>query len=106
MPITTQGYRTNRASQTSVVSATSPTLLLAANPERQGATVYNDSGSIMYLLLGRFGVGTTGAAPVSTTVYTTQMTANSYYEVPFNWVGEIWGQWVTATGNARVTEVS
>jgi hypothetical protein len=80
----------------SVAGATSSTSILAANAARLGATVYNDSTAILYLLLG--------SGTASTSVYTVQMGAGSYYEVPFGYTGAIQGIWASATGNARIAE--
>lgn len=82
---------------TSVASSGSTGTLLAANSRRIGATIYNDSTQILYVKLG---------ATASTSSYTLQMAANSYYEVPFWYVGIIDGIWASANGNARITEVT
>lgn len=86
------------ATQTSVAGATSSTSLLAANAARLGATVYNDSTAILYLLLG--------SGTASTSAYSVQLGAGAYYEVPFGYTGAIKGLWASATGNARVTELT
>jgi len=77
-------------------SATSVTLL-AANAGRKGATIQNDSSAILYVKFG---------TTASTTSYTIQMAANSYYEVPFAYTGRMDGIWASATGNARITELT
>lgn len=77
-------------------SATSVTVL-ASNANRVGATVYNDSSAILYLKLG---------ATASTSSYTVQLPANAYYEVPARYTGIIDGIWASATGVARVTELT
>lgn len=82
---------------TSVTGAASSTLLLASNTSRVGATVFNDSGAILYLAL---------ATSASTTAYTVQLKSGDYYEVPFNFTGAIYGIWSSALGSARVTEVT
>jgi hypothetical protein len=82
---------------TSTVAAlATTTTLLASNTLRLGATIYNDSTSILYLKLG---------ATASNTSYTVQLFSNGYYEVPYGYTGIIDGIWVSATGNARVTEI-
>jgi len=83
---------------TSVASANADTLILASNLARFGATVFNDSTSQLNLGLG---TGTTSA-----TNYSVQINAGGYYEVPYKFNGQIRGWWVTANGNARVTEIS
>jgi len=97
----TQPVITKRSSagvQTSVASSASSVTILAANSNRLGATVYNDSTQILYLLLG--------TGPASTSVYTVQLGSQSYYEVPFNFTGQLTGIWASANGNARVTELT
>lgn len=87
----------------SVAGSASSTSILASNANRLGATIFNEqptdgSGVILYLLLD--------AAAASTTNYTVQMSPNTYYEVPFGYTGEIRGIWPSATGDARVTELT
>lgn len=85
---------------TSVAGNAGNVTLLASNANRLGATVFNDQavgGPILYLKLG---------ATASTSSYTVQLTANSYYEVPGNYSGIIDGIWASAAGNARITELS
>jgi len=84
--------------QSIVASSLSDTTILASNTNRLGATIYNDSTQILYILLSN--------ATSSNTVYTTQLIAGSYYEVPFGYKGVIKGLWVSANGNARVTELT
>jgi hypothetical protein len=90
--------RSTTANQTNVASSGSSVTVLASNAARLGATVYNDSTQILYLLLG------TGTA--STSVYTVQLGSQSYYEVPFNFIGQLTGIWASANGFARVTELT
>lgn len=83
--------------QTSVASLASSVSVLASNVARKGATVFNDSTAILYLLLVTGGTA-------STTAYTVQLVAGAYYEVPFGYTGALIGIWAAANGNARVTE--
>lgn len=83
--------------QSIVAGSASSVTVLASNANRMGATVYNDSTAILYALLKTGGTA-------STTVYTVQIAAGGYYEVPFKFTGGIIGIWASATGNARVTE--
>lgn len=83
---------------TSVASAAADTVILAANAARRGATIYNDSANNLFLLLGNH--------VSSNTVYTIKMVSDSYYEVPFGYVGIIKGIWDVAAGFARVTELT
>ncbi len=83
---------------TSVAAAAVSTVLLAANAARLGATIFNESAATLYLLLG--------AGTASTTVYTVQVPAQGYYEIPYQFAGQLTGIWTSATGNARVTELT
>ena len=84
--------------QSIVAASASDVTILASNTARFGATVFNDSTALLYLLLAN----TTSSA----TVFTTKMPAGSYFEVPFGYTGVIKGIWASATGNARVTEIT
>ena len=104
-PILTQSARASAGTRTSVAGADADTLLIAANPLRKGATIYNDSSAVLYLGLG--------ATAVSTTDYTIQLVAGAsgfvlgaYYEVPENFAGQVRGYWASAAGDARVTELT
>lgn len=84
--------------ETNVASSATSVTVLASNASRLGATVYNDSTQILYLLLG--------SGTASNSNYTLQMAAGSYYEVPFGYTGQLTGIWASANGNARVTELT
>lgn len=83
---------------TSVSASATTVTVLAANTARRGAYVFNDSTAVLYLKLG---------ATASTTSHTVQVPAYGLYELPLPvYTGVIDGLWATATGSARVTEVS
>lgn len=84
--------------QTSVASSATDTTILASNASRKGAMVFNDSTAVLYLLLAS---GTS-----STSNYSVQVAASGFFEVPFGYTGVIKGLWASATGNARVTELT
>ena len=89
------------ASGTSVVtsvagSATSVTLL-AANSNRLGGTVFNDSASDLYIKMG---------ATASASSFTIKLFQDDYWEAPFRYTGVIAGIWASAIGNARITELT
>lgn len=98
---TATSFKNPRATEstTSSVSATTSTVtLLAANSDRLGATVHNDSNKALYLKLG------SGA---STSDFTVDVPRKGYYEVPYQYTGILTGVWASgASGNARVTEVA
>lgn len=83
---------------TSVASSATAVTLKAANTNRLGLTVYNDSTAVLYVLLG--------AGTASASVYTVQMAAGAYYEVPFRFTGIVTGLWASVNGNARITEIT
>lgn len=90
--------RSNATSTLSNVTASITSVtLLALNAARQGATIYNDSTSILYLKMG---------ATATSTSFSTKLAAEDYYEVPFGYTGVIDGIWVAANGAARITEIS
>lgn len=94
--VTTKHAGTTGANTSVASTTTANTTLLAADATRVGATIYNDSTSILYVLLG--------AGTESTTAYTTQIAAAGYYEVPEAFVAmRVSGHWVTANGSARIT---
>lgn len=80
-----------------VAGSASSVTLLAANTARLGATVYNDSTAALYLKLG---------ATASATSFAVKMQPDAYYEVPFGYYGVVDGIWGSATGSARVTELT
>jgi hypothetical protein len=85
------------SAQTSVAGSASSVQLLAATATRLGATIFNDSAATLYLKLG---------TTASTTSFTVKLITDAYYEVPFGFTGRIDGIWTSATGNARITELT
>lgn len=80
-----------------VSGSASSVTVLAANTSRLGATIYNDSTAVLYLKFG---------TTASTTSFTVKLQPDDYYEVPFGYTGTIDGIWASATGAARVTELT
>lgn len=100
LPVTLRdsvGQKAPSSAVTSVAASASSVTLLASNGARLGATVYNDSTSDLYIKFG---------ATASTSSYTVALGSFDYYEVPFGYTGVIDAIWISATGNARITEVS
>lgn len=87
------------ATLSSVASSATTVVLSAANPNRKGWYVFNDSTAILYLAF---------AATASLSSYTVQIPANTFYEMPPEpvYTGTISGIWSAANGNARITELS
>lgn len=84
-----------------VDAATSSTLLLAANQQRLGASFYNRSTAILYVLCAK---DSTEGATVSASVHTVALASGGYYEVPENYVGLIYGIWASVDADVRITE--
>jgi hypothetical protein len=83
--------------QSSVAGSAASVTLLAANVNRLGATLYNDSNQNFFVKLG---------ATASNTSFTVRMSSQTYYEVPFGFTGQIDGIQNVANGNMRVTELT
>jgi hypothetical protein len=81
-----------------VASAAADTLLLAANPNRAAATIWNDSTATLFVNLG--------TTVSSATNYTAQVLTQAGYTVPATWTGMVRGIWASANGFARVTELT
>lgn len=102
-PSFTTSAKAATATTTSVTAAAADTSVLAANTNRlPGSTIANDSTAIMYVLFG------SGAA--STTNYTAAIdgktTVPGVLTLPDGYVGAARAYWASATGSARVTELS
>lgn len=89
--------KTGSPTTTLVADNSGSVTLLAANANRLGATIANDSSAALYIKLG-------GTA--SLTSYTARVAQYGYYEVPFGYTGVIDGIWATDPGDgaARITE--
>lgn len=91
-----------RAAQAATPTNTTPAIaaintgvvLLAANPNRLAATVYNALTGYLYLRLGA----------ASNTEYTLRMPPGSYYEAPAGYTGALAG-FGDVVGSVRVCEV-
>jgi len=86
------------AAVSSSSASTSSAELLAANADREGAMVYNDSNRPLYIKLG---------ASASTSSFSVKVGAMGYFEVPAGFTGAVHGVWgdADASGAARCTEL-
>ena len=84
---------------TGATTATSTTFAtaLASNTSRKGATIFNEGAGLMHISLG--------TATTSTSQYSVRLSAGDYYEVPFNYTGQVGYIFATA-GTARITELT
>lgn len=92
------------AARSDVTAAAADTIILAANANRMpGSVILNDSSAVMYILL----CPTTCVA--SATNYTfaidAKSTVSGFYTLG-NWTGAVHAYWASATGSARVTEIT
>lgn len=83
------------ATLTSVAGSVTSVAILAANINRKGVTIYNDSASAMYLAY---------AVTATTSAFTVKIPANYLYEMPNLYTGALSALWDVATGSARITE--
>lgn len=92
--------RAATSARTQITATTTEGVLLAANTNRLGAIITNDASAVLYVGLG--------TVTVSATDHTARLQRYDYYELPFNWTGQIRGLWSLASGDggARITEVS
>ena len=96
-PITTSEARPAINTTSSIPASVTSVTLLLSNSARLGATIYNDSSSVLYIKLG---------TTASLTDFTIRLFPFCYYEIPFLYTGEIDGFWVAAVGSARVGELT
>lgn len=99
MSLRNAGFKATVAALTSVTADTATTTLLAANSNRVGATILNDSTATLYLRLS-----TTGDA--SATNRSVDIGPSDYYELPYGYTGRVEGIWSAVNGAARITEFS
>lgn len=87
--------RPTTATLVNVASSATNVTLFAASSDTNARAVYNDSTAVLYLKFG---------ATASTTSYTVQIAAQSYYEFPQpTYAGQVDGIWASANGAARTT---
>jgi len=71
--------------------------LLASNTARLGFTIYNDSTAVLYVKFG---------TTASSTDFLVRIAAGGYFEGPFGHTGRVDGIWASATGTARIVELT
>ena len=86
------------ATRTSVGSSAASVTLLAANTNRRGGSIFNDSTKILYVGLG--------SVAASATNFTAKLNPDDVYQIPPGFTGAIQGIWDAVNGNARVTELT
>ena len=102
---TTASVATGDAPSTGTITSVNDTnadaTILAANANRKGASIFNDSTALLYLALAN--------VTASATAYSVQVPPGGYFELPICdggvYTGVIKGIWSSdASGAARVTE--
>ncbi len=95
-PVSTRLISTT-ASRTTVPAALTDTLLLSENANRKTALIYNNSNAILYIGLG--------ADPVYADDFSYLIAADTLWEIPVGYTGEVRGYWSSVDGKARMTEL-
>lgn len=85
----------NTSTPSTVPSSITSGVILAANSNRKGVTIWNDSTANLFI---EFGAIATNSA------FTVKLSASGYYELPFYYTGVISGIWSAANGSALVRE--
>lgn len=82
---------------TQVASLATNQLILAANANRKGGTIFNTDTNTMFIRLS--------SVAATTTAFTASIATNGYYEIPSAYTGPINAIWAAdGAGNANVTE--
>lgn len=95
--VTVQFPNSTTATPTTVVASASNVSLLAANSNRKGATIWNNSTATLFVELG---------SPAGSATYTAKLLPDGYFEIPFGYTGPISGIWSAVNGNAMVRELT
>jgi len=96
--ITTTAPTSATSTNTTVARNAASVTILAANASRKGATIYNDSVANLFIKF---------AAAATTASFTTRLTSDTYYEIPFGYTGIVSGIWASAgAGNALMSELT
>jgi hypothetical protein len=92
-------HSSSTATLANVAGSASSVTLAAANASREGVVIMNDSTAILYVKFG---------ATASATSFTYKLNGGETYESsgPVIYTGIITGIWASATGAARVTELT
>lgn len=80
-----------------VAASTSSQTIAAANANRKGLTIWNNSTANLYIDFDSAATASDAAVSIA---------AGGYFEMPFNYTGIISGIWSAANGNALVRELT
>lgn len=87
---------TTTTSVYAVLSSITTVSIMNVNTSRIGATIYNNAGTTAFIKLG---------VAATTSVFTVQLNANAYYELPYNYTGVVAGITASNAGIINVTEI-
>lgn len=100
MPLTNpsnfKALSSSAATSTSVAASATSVSLVAANSNRIGVSIFNDSTSDLYCDFD---------AEASITSFAVKIAGGGYYEMPYGYTGQISGIWSDANGSAMVREL-
>jgi len=93
-------FQASTVNRRAVAASATSVAIAAADPERVGLSIYNNSTTTLYV-----GLGTVAA---SLSDFTVAVPVGGFYEVPTGWAGfAVQGIWAgSPTGNAQITEVA
>lgn len=105
VPTTTGPGGSSTATVTRVATNVASVQLLAANANRRGATIHNNTLLVSNLFVK---LGTTAAIGAGAESFTVRLAPMAYYEVPYGYTGRIDGIWdaADANGEALITELT
>lgn len=97
--VLTLPIKTGGSSVYTVLSSITAVSIMAANSARVGGTIYNNANTPVYI-----GLGVTPV--VTTSIFTTILQPNDYYELPYGWSSVVGGITASTTGGLlTVTEI-
>ncbi|UBF28323.1 hypothetical protein K9N68_10830 [Kovacikia minuta CCNUW1] len=104
-PNTSYGFGSATQGMTGVFPASTQVVqLLASNPDRKGAAIYNNSTEKLYLKLTGLTGPTSQEPSLGANAAALHLGPGDYYEMPYGYSGLIEGKWSAVNGAAFVTE--
>jgi hypothetical protein len=94
--VTVNQPTSNTSASSTIAAAITSNTILAANFNRKGATIWNNSTANLYIDFD---------SAASTSDYAVKIASGGYYELPFSYTGIISGIWDAVNGNALVREL-
>lgn len=85
------------ATPSTVAASVTSAILIAANSNRKGVTIWNNSTATLYIDFD---------SAASTSDFAVKIAGGGYYEMPFDYTGVISGIWDATNGNALVRELT